>query len=289
MSNKFLLLLIVAVCLPAVNGLIIEGVETDKDSYQNGDLVTIDLYANMKGLAITADFIKVDSNYKSGMVDVEESEDFVYHIYYPITFSNINGDGNYPVTLMIYDKTTDKTSVAQAIVTLGNNAENRTTENVSITLRVRKSSTSTTPITNVSVRNGTIRVCNSTSCQTLSQEEYERARNIIISSGRVTLSNLTYEQLKLEILTDIEQKNQEQIQLYINRIIKIDNDLQNSMLDVQNLIKKNQEATLNQSNITQHMVKKVEYEAFGIGTACILFIASIAYIIWLKANTTHLD
>jgi len=216
------------------------------------------------------------------------AEDFTYRIYYPITFSNINRDGDYPIPISIYNKIDDKSSISQAIVTLDNTATNKTTQSATVLLKVRKG-TPRPNGTTVNVKDGNIVVCTTSGCETLSEADYNRAREIVISSGNVRLSNLTYEQLKGEVLADIQQKNAQELQLYVNRIIKIDNDMQDSMYSVDQMIRANQAYVGNQTNQTQKLLRTNLYIAGGMGFAVIILVVGVFYVLWLKNNTTHLD
>jgi hypothetical protein len=189
---KWITILLMLVFIPSAHALIIQGIESDQDAYANGELIEITLYANERDLEITADFSKVDSNYQEEMVMTEEIQDFVYKIWYPITFSNNKGAGLHNTVISAFSRKSDTSTIASYAIELDNAVRiNRTVDSDRIKLRVRSTrddpDEQPTSSSSITVEDGYIKVCRPNGCDTLTESEYEAARRVVISSGSVEL------------------------------------------------------------------------------------------------------
>jgi hypothetical protein len=298
-KNKFLGFCILFVILSSsAHALIIQGIETSKDSYANGDLIELTIYTNEKGLEFTADFSKLDSGYNPGSVISEEVQDFVYKIYYPITFKNNKGSGLHNVVISSYSKRSDKSSIISYAIKIDNSVQiNQTSASDRIQLKVRPSDYNPDPYTppinsnntRVRVEDGMIMVCSDTGCSTLTEDEYEKGRRIIISSGDVELSNLTYNQLKNQIETDVNQVVQSDLQQYINYIIGTNKKFDDALFDIKEMMTRAENNFANQSSKTENYINKGIWMLIGTIILVIIIVVGSIYTIYLKTQSTWLD
>ena len=289
MRILMILLLMLAMCASFSSAFIVQSISADKSSYMNGDLVTVVLTANVAGLQVTADFSPIDSKFDPGMVLVENSTNRTYKVYYPITFGNVRGDGLYVTTFSLYQKSTDTSSVVSYQIRLDNTQNvNNTATSDRITLRVREAETFNQ--TNyIKVQAGNVMVCTSTSCTTLTQADYDAARNYIITSGKVTLSNLTYANLKAEIMQGVIAQNDITINQYLNQLIGAKTDLENAVSSLNKEIKNESDFVKNQSVIANNVVTRNTYWTAATFIILIVIVVLCFYIFYLRTQTTWLS
>ncbi|RLJ02900.1 MAG: hypothetical protein DRP08_04175 [Candidatus Aenigmatarchaeota archaeon] len=297
MKKISLLLVLVIFNVQVACALVIQGIESNQDTYSNGDLIQITVYANEVDLQVTADFSKVDSLYSKEMVISEESEPFVYKVYYPISFGNTKGEGLHNVVLSVYSRKSETSSIASYGIDIDNTERiNRTSDKDEIKLKVRKLNDNPPIVVrpdgggsqNLVVQDGMIMICDSSDCKTLTEEDYEAGRRIIITDGTVELADLTYNQLKSQIETDVSKKTQAEVQKYINQIIGINKKLENAVSDVKSLVV---DAEVRIENNTARAEKIVEYGLYANIAAIVLviiIIAGVMYAIYLKTHSTWL-
>ena len=257
----------------------------DKSTYSNGDLIHITMTTNIQGLTIIPDFTSIDSNFKPDMIIIEPAG-FTYHIYYTLTFSNTKASATYNILISTYSNITNSSNSATVPIILDNTGLINKTQAQTI---MRFTITPPEITTNVTVQAGYVKICTSTGCETLTQADYEAARQIIITQGKVTLSNLTYEQLKTEITNSVNQQVNAQIKAYIDQIIGINKMMQDNANRMQDQLKANQEYLANQSNQTQKIIKRNTWATIGQGVLFIILVATAFFIFYLKTNTTWLS
>ena len=297
MTNRIIgLCMLLVVCSSIAQALIIQGIESDKDSYANGDLVELTVYANEKNLEVTADFSKVDSGYNQGSIISEEIQDFVYRIWYPITFGNNKGSGLRNVVISAYSRTTDTSAIASYGIDIDNAiAINQTKDSDLVRLKVRTIIDYRPPPqypgdnSQISVRDGMILICDSDGCSTLTEEDYEKGRRVIINSGQVELAELTYNQLKSQITTDVTKEVRTEVQQYITQIIGINKKLDDALFDMKETISNAEKQFVNQTARTE----KVQKQAFWFNIITIIIVAVLivgsGYLIYLKTQSTWLE
>jgi len=291
-NKVYILLLSFILASSLANGLIIQGIESNKDAYANGDLIELTIYANEKDLKVNADFSKLDSGYKPQMVMTEESEDFVYKIWYTITFTNNKGSGLHSVVVSAYSKKSDSSTLATYGIEIDNNLKlNQTIDSdlVKIKVRARSDSEPTGNGSVITVKNGQIMVCKTSGCVTLSEEDYEDTRRIIISKGQVELSNLTYNQLKSQIEADVSKRTQAEIQKYLVYVASIHGKMNDTMFDMKDTIKKAQESAANSTMHAESIIQRGFWLNVGTIFAVLLIVVGALYLVYLKTNSTWMD
>jgi hypothetical protein len=278
-------LIILIISLTGTSAYIIVSSIPDKSTYSNGDLIHITMTTNIQGLIIIPDFTSIDSNFKPEMVIIEPTG-FTYNIYYTLTFSNNKASATYNILISTYSNITNSSNTATTPIILDNTGLiNKTQAQQTLKFTIITSEITT----NITVEEGYVKICTSTGCETLSQADYEAARQVIITQGKVTLSNLTYEQLKTEITNSVSQKVNQQIKTYIDQIIGTNKLLQDNANRMQDQLKASQEFLINQSNQTQKIIKRNTLVTAGQGVLFIILVASAFFIFYLKTNTTWLS
>lgn len=290
--RKIEVLLVLAVlCATQVSAVVIQQITANQDQYASGDLIEVTLYANAKDLEVTADFSRVDSNFNKDAVLVESPQNFVYKVYYPITFSNTRGEGTYQAVFSVYSKAFDSSSVASYNIILNNAIRlNRSSDSNEIQLRVRAARG--LPVVNISrirVEAGKIVVCSSSGCEQLSEADYERARRFVINSGQVEFANVTYDRLKAEILQSANTKISEEITKWINQVIQLNKDLQNNIFDLDNRMTEREDLFFNQTERTQQLLERSYWSNILSVIGVLVLVAASFFLFYLKRNTTWLS
>lgn len=290
---KYLIyVLILILASISVSAVVIEGVESNQEKYANGDTIKITLYANANDLDIKSDFSGIDSNFNLGAVLVEQPQNFTYNIFYSITYSNTKGNGAYSSLITVYNKESDTSNVISYAINLDNTLRlNRTEEWQNIKLKTYQSRENVpdTNITQIQVNENNIMVCTSLGCDTLTKEEYDRARRLVITDGTVELSNLTYNQLKNQIQTDVTASVNQELANYINQVIDINKNLNRVIGEFRQTMADNQEILLNQTNQTQIIVQRTFYTNIASVIIVLLLIIAAFYLLYLKTCTTWLN
>jgi hypothetical protein len=305
-NKKWLILpLLLLINLNLVSAVIIDSIETNQDTYSNGDVIEITLYANSKNLDIKGDFGRIDSNYHTGSVISITPEDFKYQLFYPITYGNTKGDDDYPVIISIYDSSVESSSIVSYSITLKNeNRQNKSSSSESIILKMRNlrdyndyndndynpnSNNTNTGTNNLIVEDGKIAICTDTGCSFLTEEEYEAGRRIIINSGQVELAGLTYNQLKNEIQKDVSETMRKEVNNYINNIIQINKDLNDAVYDIKEIVKETQSAMANNTNQTSRVITQGFYFNVFSMLFTIIIVSAALYGLYLKTHTTWFE
>ena len=281
----FITFIISMICIIQASAYIIISSTPDKNTYSNGDLIHITIVTNIQGLEIIPDFTSIDSNFKPEM-SIIEANGFQYNIYYTITFSNTRASAAYNILISTYSNATSSSNTATVPITLDNTGLINKTQAQTL---FRFTITTPTITTNVTVQSGFVKICTSTGCETLTQADYEAARKIIISQGKVTLANLTYDQLKTEITNSVNQQVNQQIKEYIDTIIGTNKLLADNANRMQDQLKANQEYLANQSNQTQKIIKRNTLVTAGQGIIFVFLVISAFFVFYLKTNTTWLS
>lgn len=273
------------ICIIQVSAYVIISSTPDKNTYSNGDLIHITMIANIQGLQVIPDFTSIDSNFKPDMTIIEPNG-FQYDIYYTLTFSNTRPSASYNILISTYSNSTSSSNTATVPITLDNTGLiNKTQAQTTFRFTI----TPQTVISNITVQQGFVKICTSTGCETLTQADYEAARQVIITNGKVSLSNLTYDQLKTEITNSVNQQVNAQIKEYIDQIIGINKNLQDNANRMQDQLKTNQEFLANQSNQTQKIIKRNTLVTAGQGIIFVILVCSAFFIFYLKTQTTWLN
>lgn len=282
------------VCV-AAHAFIIEDIDSEEEAYANGDLVEITVYANINTLIVTADFNRLDSKFDERSVIIEY-HGYRYDIFYPITFANTKKDDIYNIVISAYDPITDTSSIVSYGIKLDNDLMiNRTGGSESIKIQVRERELGDDPrdwpddITDISVEEGMVKVCRPSGCELITEEEYEAARNIVISSGNVSLSGLTYNQLKGEILKDVTATLDKKLKDYLDLIIDARTQLQQVVGEFKIMMNTSQERFNNQTDRTERMINRATMGYIGLGIMIILIIVAAFFVFYLKTNTTWLS
>lgn len=268
---------ILVVLLPVTSAVIIESTTSNQYDYQNGDLIEIILDTNAQGLEITADFSTVDINYNQQMVIVEE-EDTVYKIYYPITFSNDRGDNDYNILITAYDPVTSTTSSVSYIIKLANQGK-RQEDSQTLIIKV-------TEETKVTVQNGYIQICDSQGCETITKKEYDASRNIIINDGSVTLSNLTYNQLKTEISDETRTAMKAELVEYLTQIREIKRQLDQGLYDLKEIILDQKNNTAIHEAEAQRILNQGRTNNIIAMLIVMIIVVMFSYTLYLRTETT---
>lgn len=279
-TKALLTLTIIILTSSLAQAVIISSTTANQLTYKNGDLIIITIQTNAENLEVTADFTAIDSNYNPGSVIIEP-EGLTYTISYPITFSNNKGDNTYNAIITVYDPQTSTTSTVTYGITLTNQGE-RLQDTQELTIKVSDEAS-------INVQDGYIQICTSDKCETLTEKEYEASRNYIITSGKVTLSNLTYNQLRDEIQAAANQKISEELERYLTQIIEIKRNLDQNLYDMQQLYITQQNLTENYRNETQKILKAGNRNNLISVAAVVIMIISFAYVIYLRTETTWLS
>lgn len=278
----------------AASAFIIEDVESVEDAYANGDLVELSVYANIDSLIVTADFSKLDAGFDDRAVMVEYNG-YRTDIFYPITFGNTKGDGLYNVVVSAYDPLTDTSSIVSYGLKLDNDLLiNRTggSEGIKIQVREREldeDDEDSDDIIDITVEEGMVKVCRVSGCEIITEEEYEAARNIVISSGNVSLSGLTYNQLKGEILKDVTVTLDKKLADYLNMIIDAREQLKAAVAEFRVLMNESEERFNNQTARTETMIGRATIGYLVLGFLIIVLIVGAFFVFYLKTNTTWLS
>lgn len=298
------LLLMLLFCLHSVSGVIIQGVDANQDEFSNGELIELTIYTNQKNLQILADFSNVDSKFNKDMVLSEETEDFAYKVWYPITFGNVRGDNIYNAVITAYDQSTDTSSVISYGINLNNeNRIEKTESTQTIRLKVRETRdsddgrSSTEPdsskpatIDDIKIEGDNIVICRESGCSELTEEEYENARRIIIDNNRdIQLSNMTYQQLKTEVLEEVNSDIRAEINQYINQIIQLNKDLKNIANELEGMIQESEARMSNSTNQTQHVINQARTFNIASVVFAFLIVGGGLYLLYLKQSTTWLS
>ena len=280
--NKLLIIttIILLISISSVSALIIESTTANQNSYKDGDLITITIKTNVAGLDITADFSAIDSNFNAEMVIVEE-EDMTYQISYPITFSNNKGDNTYNAIISLYDPITSTTNSVTYGILLAN-TEQRNEDTQEIILKIEKETT-------ISIEPGYIQICKDNTCETITEEEYEASRQIIITNGKVTLSNLTYNQLRDEIQASADQQIKTELQKYLTEITNIKQMLEQNIYDLKQIILEQQNITNTTQQEANRILKAGNRNNIIIIIAVILLILAFTYTIYVRTETTWMS
>ena len=134
-----------------------------------------------------------------------------------------------------------------------------------------------------------ILICDSDGCSTLTEEDYEKGRRVIINSGQVELAELTYNQLKSQITTDVTKEVRTEVQQYITQIIGINKKLDDALFDMKETISNAEKQFVNQTARTE----KVQKQAFWFNIITIIIVAVLivgsGYLIYLKTQSTWLE
>jgi hypothetical protein len=277
--NKLLLItsILLLITISNASALIIESTTANDNNYQNGDLIIITIETNAENLDVNADLTSVDSNFNAQSVIVEE-EGTTYIISYPITFSNTKADGTYNAIISLYDPVTSTTNSVTYGVQLTNTAI-RSEDTQTITLNIELDS-------EITIEEGYIQICKGDSCETITEAEYEASRQIIITDGSVTLSNLTYNQLLDEISASANEQVKTEIQKYLSELVNVKIILEKQLYDMQELITQQANITNQTAHEANNILRKGQRNNIIIIIAVILLIGTFAYTIYLRTETT---
>ncbi len=280
MNNKLLIWIFVLLIIPNVNAFIVNGVTANQDTYQDGDLIILTISANKEDLEVYGDFSTADSLYNSNAV-VTESNGFSYKVYYALTFANTRGDGIYNSVISFYDPDTQTSSTVTYGVNLDNQG-NQSYHKETIKLKVRGDA-------QYSVEEGKIKICDSEGCVTLTEEEYEQSKNLIITSGSVTLSNLTYTQLRDEIAQSVKEDVDANLQAHLSQILDAARLVESAVEDVNILLQNASVMFHNQSQESQRLLNQTKWTGIVMALGIVVLIAGAFYLFYLKTNTTWLE
>lgn len=279
--NKLLLITIISllITINMASAVIIESTTGNQNTYSNGDLVEILIDTNAEGLEVTGDFSTADSQFNPQMVIVEEEGD-IYKIYYPITFGNTKTDDTYNAIISVYDPITSTSSTVSYGINLDNTERlEDQTDSETIKLKIEKEA-------EIIVQQGYIQICDYNSCKTITEKEYEETRDLVITNGNVTLSGLTYNQLRDEIQGNLTAEMKAELKIYLDQIIQTKAILDKAVFDLAEMHKDQQSFTQNVTERSERMIRK------GIGVQIILAVLIItiivlfAYGFYVRTQTT---
>ena len=276
-TKLFLIALVIVISSSIVNAVIIESTTANQNVFKDGDLITIIIQANAENLQVTADFSAVDSGFNPGSVLVEP-DGMVYTISYPITFANTRGDSTYNSIITVYDPATSTTSTVTYGITLANTGQ-RLSAIQDLVLTVSDEAM-------ISVKSGTIQVCSSTKCTTFTQAEYDATRNIMISSGTVSLSGLTYNQIVSQIQNQTNAYTAAQLKDYLTQLVTIKGQLDAGLYDLKAINKDMVNNSINFKNETEKIIAQGSRNNLIALIGVFIMIAAGLYIIYLRTETT---
>lgn len=279
--NKKLLYILIALIIPSIaHAIIIESTTSNQVVYSDGDLIEISVETNVEGLQVTADFNQVDSSFNQNMVIIEP-EGTTYNIFYTITFGNTKSDNTYNVIISLYDNETSQSSTVTYTVVLENLQTTAQEDQQTLVIKVNDEDI-------IDVKSGTVQVCTNKKCTTFSEKDYEETRNIYISKGKVTLSDLTYNQLKDEISSSANQKIDENLRKYISELVNIKQLLDDGLYDIKTIEQSLLNTTGSFKNETARVIKIGNRNNLITLIGVFLMISSLLYILYLRTETTWL-
>lgn len=273
---------------PLVSAFVIQGVETNQDSYANGDLIIITIATNQRGLELNADFTRVDTNHNALRTLLSE-EDFLYKAYYPISHDNTKSDGTYNAVLTLYDPATDSSQASTVGINLDNDDRTRSSEDT-VRINVRGEPLTSQPIeSEIGVEDGEIKICTPTGCDTLTEKEYYESRELMIDADNVTLSTASYDELVQRLEASVGEEVKAELDEYINRIIAINRAVEDELFTLRGLVEEREADWANQSRATNEHLQRSNLITIGNTVGLIAFILIIGYLFYLERNTTWLS
>ena len=279
-GSKFLLfgVLFFLFFLPSSSAVIFHGTFSNQDVFRNGDLIVISVETNTRDLEVTADFSRVDSNFESGMVLVE-ADGTVYDIVYPITFSNARSDGSKAVLLNFYDPSSASTSSISYVVEL-NNVGPRLVDSEEVVIRVLDEREL------FKVERGKIQICDASGCEVFTEEEYNAMREIIIKDGNVTLSDLTYNQLRDEISDEANKQIREELGFYLDELERFRRAQDDAFFDLRNLYTEQHNLSLEAEARSNRLFRNTVFASIGSVLLVLFVVSFLVYFIYLRTETT---
>ena len=281
MKRVFFLVLLTLFFVPSVSAVIFHSTSANQDVFRNGDLVIISVETNTQDLVVTADFRAVDSGFDSRMVLVETMGS-LYEVVYPITFGNTRGDGSKVVLLNFYDPSSGASSSISYNLQL-NNFGPRLVDGGEVVIRVLDEREL------FRVEEGFIQVCDPSGCNVYTEAEYDDARNILISSGQVSLSNLTYNQLKDEISDAANRRIRDELSVYLSELAMLRNLQENAILDLRSLYDDQYNLSLQAEARSSRMLRNSTIVSVFSVLLVLFVVGSLAYFIYLRTTTTWIE